>query len=160
MKNRSQFASSDSAQLVTMSTAPSPPAPLNPPAVKTRSNKTTARIGPAQLFVRRAGKLLGSPIVSHEPQIPIESSRPSVPRVGVLVETQVGPGRDILRGIARYVRESGPWALHLEARPQIFMEGWEPKWMNKWKGQGIIARFDTRSTLGAVKRLGVPAVDV
>jgi len=59
----------------------------------------------------------------------------SVPRVGVLVETQVGPGRDILRGIARYVRESGPWALHLEARPQIFIEGWEPKWMNKWKGR-------------------------
>ena len=83
-----------------------------------------------------------------------------VPRVGLLVETQVGPGRDILRGIARYVRESGPWALHLEARPQIFQEGWEPKWMNKWKGQGIIARFDTRSMLAAVKRLDVPAVDV
>lgn len=83
-----------------------------------------------------------------------------VPRVGLLVETQIGPGRDILRGIARYVRESGPWALHLEARPQIFVEGWEPKWMHKWKGQGIIARLDTRSTLSAVKRLGVPAVDV
>src|SRR5262245_57902836 len=83
-----------------------------------------------------------------------------VPRVGVLVETAVGPGRDILRGIARYVRESGPWALHLEARPQIFVEGWEAKWMKNWKGQGIIARFDTKSTLAAVKRLGVPAVDV
>jgi LacI family transcriptional regulator len=83
-----------------------------------------------------------------------------VPRVGVLVETQVGPGRDILRGIARYVRESGPWALHLEARPQIFIEGWEPKWMQNWKGQGIIARFDTHSMLNAVKRLKVPAVDV
>jgi len=56
-----------------------------------------------------------------------------VPRVGVLVETAVGPGRDILRGIARYVRESGPWALHLEARPQIFVEGWEAKWMKNWK---------------------------
>src|SRR3954471_7824458 len=88
------------------------------------------------------------------------TSTHSVPRVGLLVETQVGPGRDSLRGIARYVRESGPWALHLEARPQIFIEGWEPKWMQKWKGQGIIARLDTRSTLAAVKRTGVPAVDV
>jgi len=83
-----------------------------------------------------------------------------VPRVGLLVETAVGPGRDILNGIARYVRESGPWALHLEARPQIFVEGWEARWMRDWKGQGIIARFDTHSTLSAVKRLKVPAVDV
>ena len=83
-----------------------------------------------------------------------------VPRVGLLVETQVGPGRDILRGIARYVRESGPWALHLEQRPEIFVEGFIPKWMNNWKGQGIIARFDTQSTLATVKKLGVPAVDV
>ncbi len=89
-----------------------------------------------------------------------QNSSHFVPRVGLLVETQVGPGRDILRGIARYVRESGPWALHLEARPQIFIEGWEPKWMKKWKGQGIIARLDTQSTLAAVKRLGIPAVDV
>ena len=83
-----------------------------------------------------------------------------VPRVALLVETQVGPGRDILRGIARYVRESGPWALHLEAHEQMFVEGWQPKWMNDWKGQGIIARFDTQTVYSAVKRLGIPAIDV
>ena len=36
-----------------------------------------------------------------------KSNRPCVPRVALLVETQGGAGRDSLRGIARYVRESG-----------------------------------------------------
>src|SRR4051794_23070805 len=48
---------------------------------------------------------------------------PSLPRVALLIETQIGPGRDMLRGIARYVRESGPWELHLEQRMQQFIEG-------------------------------------
>src|SRR3954471_16944532 len=88
------------------------------------------------------------------------TSTHSVPRVGLLVETQVGPGRDMLRGIARYVRESGPWALHLEAREQLFIEGWEPKWLSGWQGHGIIARFDTAAIVGAVQKANVPAVDV
>jgi LacI family transcriptional regulator len=83
-----------------------------------------------------------------------------VPRVGLLIETQVGPGRDMLRGVARYVRESGPWALHLEARQQMFIEGWEPKWLSNWRGDGIIARFETNSILRAVRRANVPTVDV
>lgn len=87
-------------------------------------------------------------------------SRSTPPRVAVLVETQIGPGRDILRGIARYVRESGPWALHLESRAEQFVEGWTPTWLRDWKGNGIIARFETLSIVSAVRHAGVPAVDV
>ncbi|HEY7091383.1 MAG TPA: DNA-binding transcriptional regulator [Tepidisphaeraceae bacterium] len=81
-------------------------------------------------------------------------------KVALLIETQVGPGRDMLQGIARYVRESGPWALHLEPRVQLFMEGWQPNWLRDWDGDGIIARFETDSLVQAVRRAGVPAVDV
>ena len=49
-----------------------------------------------------------------------------VPRVAILVETQTGVGRDTLRGIARYARESGPWALRHEPRFEQFQEGWVP----------------------------------
>jgi len=98
---------------------------------------------------------LGSDGMGERHNVPM-----SPPRVGLLVETRVGPGRDILRGIARYVRESGPWALHLEARNEMFQEGWSPKWLDGWKGQGVVARFDTQSIFQAVKRAGVPAVDV
>jgi LacI family transcriptional regulator len=89
---------------------------------------------------------------AHKPTTP--------PRVAVLVETHIGPGRDILRGIARYVRESGPWALHLEPRIQLFTDGWKPQWLNTWRGHGIIARFERDSVVAAARRAGVPAVDV
>jgi LacI family transcriptional regulator len=89
-----------------------------------------------------------------------QTAPPTPPRVAVLVETHIGPGRDMLRGIARYVRESGPWALHLEPRIHLFADGWEPKWLSTWRGHGIIARFETNSVVAAARRAGVPAVDV
>jgi LacI family transcriptional regulator len=85
---------------------------------------------------------------------------PSLPRVAVLLETGAGSGRDMMRGIARYVTESGPWALHHEPRMSQFVEGWTPKWLGDWEGAGIIGRFKTHSILAAVKRAKVPAVDI
>jgi hypothetical protein len=38
-------------------------------------------------------------------------------RVALLVETSLGSGRDILRGIADYSREVAKWSLHYE--PQV-----------------------------------------
>ena len=107
-------------------------------------------------LVRQRIEAVASAVVSKSDR----TTPPAPPRVGVLVETQVGPGRDILCGIARYVHESGPWSLHLEARNNIFREGWEPKWLNNWQGNGIIARFDAQSVLNAVKRSTLPAIDV
>jgi len=83
-----------------------------------------------------------------------------VPRVALLVETQTGVGRDLLRGIARYARESGPWALRHEPRFQQFLEGWEPTWLDSWHGSGIIGRFETDSMIKAVRHAAAPAVDV
>src|SRR5579862_6569211 len=85
---------------------------------------------------------------------------PQLPKVALFIETSVGPGRDMLCGVARYVRESGPWALHMEARSEMFVEGWQPKWMNDWKGSGVIARLETDSLLKAIQYTGLPAVDV
>ncbi len=87
-------------------------------------------------------------------------SPPQLPRVALFIETSVGPGRDMLCGVARYVRESGPWALHMEMRSDMFVEGWHPKWLNDWRGSGIIARLETDSLVEAIKRTGLPAVDV
>lgn len=147
-------------------TLPPSPDDLPPTACASRDTDTPLLKSPSrppsrvQLFVRRPAKVLGSPAVASDAENKSESAPPSVPRVGLLVETQVGPGRDILRGVARYVREGGPWALHLEARNQMFVEGWEPKWLDGWQGHGIIARFETSSVVSAVRRAGVPAVDV
>jgi LacI family transcriptional regulator len=85
------------------------------------------------------------------------SASSSLPRVALFVETH-GGGRDMLRGIARYVRESGPWSLHHEERTQQFAEGWEPKWLATWKGNGVLGRIETNSMVEAIRRADLPTV--
>jgi LacI family transcriptional regulator len=79
------------------------------------------------------------------------------PQVALVVETSFGSGRDILMGIARYVREHEPWLLFHEAR-SIDQE--LPPWLKKWKGQGIIARVLTPTMVAALRRTRLPVVDV
>ena len=38
------------------------------------------------------------------------------PHIALVIETSLASGRDILRGIARYVREYGPWSIYHEPR--------------------------------------------
>ena len=83
----------------------------------------------------------------------------SLPRVALFVETQTGVGRDTLSGIARYARESGPWALRHEPRFEQFHEGWVPTWLTQWRGSGIIGRLGTDTMVDAVRKTGVPAVE-
>jgi len=75
----------------------------------------------------------------------------------LVVETSFGSGRDILMGIARYVREHGPWLLFHEAR-SIDQE--LPHWLKNWKGQGVIARVFTPAMAAALRRAKLPVVDV
>jgi LacI family transcriptional regulator len=79
------------------------------------------------------------------------------PHVALLVETSLGSGRDILRGIARYVREQRPWALFHEARS---LEDSVPRWLDGWAGDGIIARIQNDRIAQAVQATGLPVVDV
>jgi LacI family transcriptional regulator len=81
----------------------------------------------------------------------------SLPHVALLVETH-GAGRDMLRGISRYVLESGPWALRHEERTQQFVEGWVPKWLSKWKGNGVLGRIETEAMVNTIRRANVPTV--
>ncbi|QDU33240.1 Xylose operon regulatory protein [Poriferisphaera corsica] len=62
----------------------------------------------------------------------------SIPRVGLLVETARGYGRDMLRGIMKYEQEHGPWCFHLT--PGDFKQALPQ--MSRWHGTGIIARTD------------------
>lgn len=79
------------------------------------------------------------------------------PHVALLVETSLGPGRDILRGITRYVREHEAWSLYHEPRS---LAECIPTWLNSWKGDGIIARVQTPEIAEAVRATGIPVVDV
>lgn len=82
------------------------------------------------------------------------------PLVGLFVETGTSAGREILAGIARYVRNNGPWDLHLDPRPQIYDPNWMPLWLDRWRGTGLIARVQSPSLAAAMAATGVPVVDV
>ncbi len=79
------------------------------------------------------------------------------PRVALIVETSLASGRDILRGIARYLRAHGPWSIYHEPRA---LEESVPPWLLEWQGDGIIARIQNQPIAEAVVAAGLPVVDV
>lgn len=79
------------------------------------------------------------------------------PHVALLIETSLASGRDILRGVARYVREHEPWSLFHE--PHALEES-VPRWIRRWKGDGIIARVQNRRMAKELAASGIPVVDV
>jgi len=58
-------------------------------------------------------------------------------RVALLIETSRSYGRDVLRGVRRWMEEHGPWSVYLETRA---LESQAPPWLRGWKGDGILAR--------------------
>jgi LacI family transcriptional regulator len=85
------------------------------------------------------------------------SSWKARPHVALLVETSLASGRDILRGIARYVREQGPWSIYHEPRS---LEQKVPRWLRHWAGHGIIARIQNQAIAASVAAAAIPTVDV
>ncbi|MGW8256384.1 MAG: XylR family transcriptional regulator [Thermoguttaceae bacterium] len=84
-------------------------------------------------------------------------SRSQRPHVALIIETSLGSGRDILAGISRYVREFGPWSIYHEPRS---LEDEPPKWIRRWRGDGIIARLQNQKIANAIRSTGLPIVDV
>ena len=79
------------------------------------------------------------------------------PLVALLVETSLASGRDMIAGIAQYLREHRPWALY--HRPMGLSEEM-PSWLRRWPGQGIIVRARNLKVIRAVMATGLPVVDV
>jgi LacI family transcriptional regulator len=77
--------------------------------------------------------------------------RPSRPHVALIIESSIEYGRGVLRGIAAYLREHGPWSIFLEQRE---LGAALPKWIREWDGDGIITRSDD----ARIVRSGLPAV--
>lgn len=73
------------------------------------------------------------------------------PRVALFVESSIGYGRGVLRGVARWLRAHGPWSIFLEQRE---LGAAPPPWFAQWRGEGIL----TRSDHPRLRRSGVPVV--
>ena len=80
-----------------------------------------------------------------------------LPHVALLIESSREYGRGLLRGVARYHQEHGPWSIYFE--PHGLNER-PPSWLKHWHGDGILARIDNRRTADLIIATGLPAVDV
>lgn len=78
--------------------------------------------------------------------------------VALLIETSNAYARGLLTGIVHYVRELHPaWSIRLVEQSRGDAP---PAWLSTWKGDGIIARIETREIADAVVRTGLPVIDV
>lgn len=92
------------------------------------------------------------------PTKPKPSPAAARPRqVALLVETSIVAGREILKGIGRFLREGHPWTVVYE--PRNLLDAL-PAWIHTWKGDGIIARVSSPEMARALRRTGLPVVDV
>ncbi|QDS91017.1 Xylose operon regulatory protein [Rosistilla ulvae] len=78
-------------------------------------------------------------------------------RVALIIETSRTYGRDLLRGIKRYTHEHEPWSLFVEARD---LDSKPPSWLRSWHGDGILTRSGSYAIASAVRRTGIPAVEL
>ncbi len=86
----------------------------------------------------------------------ITPRRPT-PRVALLIESSRSYGRELLMGIAKYLRIHGPWSVEFEEGDpsEIF-----PVWFDRWEWDGIIARVSNSEMAEAVKATGAPVIDL
>ena len=86
-----------------------------------------------------------------------KSSNFQRPRVALLIESSRAFGRATLLGVARYVREHGPWSISFQEHSLCDDI---PEWFEHWDGQGIIARMESGAVDRFVKRMVVPTVSL
>jgi LacI family transcriptional regulator len=77
--------------------------------------------------------------------------------VALLIETSNSYSRGVLEGIVDYVRKHERWSIFL---PEQERGGPPPAWLNRWKGDGIIARIENDSIANELRKPGLPLVDV
>lgn len=80
-----------------------------------------------------------------------------IPQVAVLVDTSRSYGRDIVRGIRRYVAEHDAWSLYLEPRD---LRSSFPEWLKNWSGDGILSRTLDDKMLRQLKATRLPVVEM
>jgi LacI family transcriptional regulator len=80
-----------------------------------------------------------------------------MPHVALLIETSRTYGRELLRGVKRYISENGPWSVYMELRA---LDSKVPPWLKHWRGDGILTRTGSQAMADAVRDTGAPAVEM
>lgn len=91
------------------------------------------------------------------PGISVAAGIGSRRHVALIIETAVVYGREILRGVARYMRANRGWSVFLDERELLAPP---PEWLTGWSGDGIICRPTTADLADVLRRRGLPVVDL
>lgn len=74
-----------------------------------------------------------------------------------MIETSNRYGRDLLYGVRDWMHEGERWAVRFTEQARLAPL---PLWLPRWKGDGIIARVDSPAIAAALRKTGLPVVDV
>lgn len=78
-------------------------------------------------------------------------------RVALLIETSNAYARGLLSGIYSFIREQGNWSTYF---PELSRGDLPPDSLQRFQGDGIIARIENVQIAEAVARLNLPVIDV
>jgi len=81
----------------------------------------------------------------------------SIPHIALLIETSREYARGLLRGVARYHHEHGPWSIYFVPHG---LDELPPSWLRNWKGDGILCRINSRRMADSMISTGLPIVDL
>ncbi len=77
--------------------------------------------------------------------------------IALLIETSREYARGVLRGIAQYHHEHGPWSIYLAPHG---LDEPPPSWLKDWHGDGILCRINSKRMADAVLATRIPFVDL
>jgi len=80
-----------------------------------------------------------------------------IPRVAVWIETSRGYARGLIRGVAAYVQQHGPWSIYFTPHGQ---HDPLPGWLRTWRGDGILARIENRQMARVLLATRLPLIDL
>jgi LacI family transcriptional regulator len=80
-----------------------------------------------------------------------------IPRVAVWIETSRGYARGLIRGVAAYVQQHGPWSIYFTPHGQ---HDPLPTWLRTWRGDGILARIENRQMAQVLLATRLPLIDL
>lgn len=79
------------------------------------------------------------------------------PHIALLIETTRSYGRNLLRGVRRHISSHGPWSIYMELRA---LDSPPPRWLKKWRGDGILVRTGNQAIVDAVVGAKLPTVEL
>lgn len=80
-----------------------------------------------------------------------------IPQVAVWIETSRAYGRGLIRGVANYQRQHGPWSIYFAPHG---LQDPLPMWLRKWNGDGILARIDDPKMAEILVARRLPLIDL